>query len=192
MRYIQDTIWEQVFAGWRDREATNPGWIEVATKIKGWPDWESWRRFSASLFKAETLDWQIFTFDNPMEEIPTMLVGPYTGWQSRHPAANNFTFSEMLDLPEQYNFWGNNSTIIRLISDFPAPTEFIGLVREDNQKIVCIEGHHRATAVAVAKKQGAPINFKINPTIALATLPLAELNSLDIMRKRGSTKDMPK
>lgn len=71
-----------------------------------------------------------------------------------------------------------------MIKNLPFVTEFIGLVREDNRKIVCIDGHHRATAIAIAKKQGKQINFEKNITIALVHLKKDEIFLLDELLKK--------
>src|SRR3989344_9174680 len=171
MKFKKDTSWEDVFSGWRDREANNPGWIECATKIKGWPNWESWRRFTASQIEAENRDWQIFEFSNPMEEIPQMLIGPYSSWQSRVTNKNMTTFEDLLNIPEQYKHFNKHAGVLSILNGLPFTTEFIGLVREDLDKVVCLEGCHRATAFTLAKKQGKQINFSNTPiTIALTHL----------------------
>jgi hypothetical protein len=189
MKLVTGTTWERVFDGWRKREGNDPAWIECAIKLKGWPDWESWRRFFASQINAAERKWRIFSFDDGMEEIPKMLVGPYAGWQSRHPDKNNFTFLDLLEIPEQYEFWRKHPKIRSIISNFPPMTEFIGMMREDVNKIVCLEGHHRATAVAVARKEGLNIDFSIKPRIALTVLTTEELSILDKVLKRGSFKN---
>ncbi len=51
MRFIKQTTWQEVFKGWSEQEANNPGWIRCATEIKGWPDWESWRNHTAEQSK---------------------------------------------------------------------------------------------------------------------------------------------
>lgn len=191
MKYIKDTTWEEVFEGWRTREARNPGWVHCATEIKGWPDWESWRRFTASQIKAEVRDWQLFEFTDPTEEIPNMLIGPYSGWQSKLPKNNTASFKDLLDIPEQYKNFRNHKGIEAIINGLPFSTAFIGLVRDDRDTIVCIEGHHRATAITLAKKQEKQIDFsKIKVTIALAHLPKNESSLLDEVLKRGSSKNL--
>jgi hypothetical protein len=188
LKFIKDTTWAEIFEGWRSREANNPGWIRLATEIKGWPDWESWRRFSASQIGAENRLWKLYEFTNPMNDIPEMLVGPYGGWQSKLPEKNKYSFKELLDIPENYEFFKNHSAVRSLLKNFPCPTEFIGLVREDNEKIVCLEGHHRATAVALAKKDGIKIVCE-NIRIALARLPKDECSILDEVLRRGTSKN---
>ena len=187
LKFIKDITWEEIFEGWRGREASNPGWIRTATEIKGWPDWESWRKFTSSLLSAEKRSWKIYKFTDPMNDIPAMLVGPYGGWQEKLPEKNKNSFEELLAISENYEFFRNHTTVAALTKDFPCPTEFIGLIREDNGKVVCFEGHHRATAVALAKKEGRKINCE-NIRIAIAQLPKEECPLLDGVLRRGTSK----
>lgn len=189
MKFIKDTTWEEVFEGWRRREAANPAWIECATKAKGWPDWESWRRFTASLIGAENRRWRIIEFTDPMNEAPAMLIGPFSGWQSRVANKNRTTFEELLDIEEQREFFSRHGGVRRILEGLPFATEFIGLMRKDTEKIVCIEGHHRAVAVTLAKKQGKPVDFSGIPvSIALAELAADECPLLDEVLERGSSR----
>lgn len=191
MDLLNKTTWEEVFDGWRKREIGNPGWIETATKIKGWPDWESWRRFTASQLKADKLDWERYKFTNPLAEVPRMLVGPYTGWQSMLPDKNVSSFDDLLQIPERYNQFKEHDVVVSMMDNMPFDTEFIGLIREDNKKIVCLEGHHRAVAIALSKKLNKNIDFsRANITISLAHLPEKDIHLLDDTLKRGSTKNL--
>jgi len=190
MKYIKNTNWQEVFAGWRDREANNPGWIECATKIKGWPDWESWRSFTAQQIDAPNRDWKIYQFSDPMQEIPEMLIGPFSGWQSRVTNKNKTTFKELLEIPVQYEEWAKHSGVLAMMNGMPFATELIGIVRKDLNKIVCLEGHHRATAIALAQKQEKKIDFSQTPiTIALTELAAGDSHLLDEVLKRGTSKN---
>ncbi|MBF8281072.1 MAG: hypothetical protein HW383_845 [Candidatus Magasanikbacteria bacterium] len=186
MKFLKETNWNEVFSGWREREADDPGWKKVATQVKGWRDWESWRKNTASQLGAEKRKWQIFELTDPLNEIPAMLVGPYAGWQSRLPKKNEMTFEDLANIPEQRKFFKNHSRVASMMKNFPSPTEMIGLVRQDNEKIICVEGHHRATAVAIAKKENQMINFHVPVRIALAKISASELSLLDKMLERGS------
>lgn len=115
MKFNCETTWEDVFEGWREREAGNPGWIECATKINGWPDWESWRRFTASQIRADERKWQIYEFTNPINEISDMFVGPYGGWQSRVKIKNKTTFDELLRIQEQFYFFRSHTGVLSII-----------------------------------------------------------------------------
>jgi hypothetical protein len=190
MKLKNVTTWQNVFEGWRTREASDPGWIECATKVKGWPDWKSWRSFTARQIGAENREWRIFEFSDPMEEIPQMLVGPYSGWQSRVRNKNNTTFTELLDIPGQFEYFSSHGRILSIIKNLPFATEFIGIIREDLDKVVCLEGHHRATAIALVKKLGEHVDFTECPvTIALTYLRAENCRLLDEVLQRGTTKN---
>jgi hypothetical protein len=189
MKFLRDTNWEEVFGIWRDHEANDPGWVETAVKIKGWPDWESWRRHSAGQIGAEKLDWKLYQFENPQKEISEMLIGPYTGWQSRVQKKNQTTFSELFDIPEQYEYFSGHGKVTSIRNAMPYPTTMIGLIRDDIGRVVCMEGHHRAAAIALAKKRGEIIDFsRVEMTVALAHLPKEECSLLDEVLKRGSSR----
>lgn len=188
MKLLSATTWEDIFQGWKEREAADPGWIKTATEVKGWPDWETWRCFTAEQIGAEQLTWEIQEFSDPMIEIPAMLIGPYSGWQSRVINKNQTTFKELTTIPEQFEYWKNVRKINSMINDFPQ-ADMIGLIRGDNGKLVCIEGHHRATAVAIAAKLGQHIDFKKPVRIAVAHIPAERCENLFAkVLQRGTTK----
>ncbi len=187
MRFIENTTWEKVFDGWRGREANDPGWINCATKIKGWPNWESWRRFTADQFDAENLDWQIFEIDNPIVEMPAMLVGPFIGWQSRLPLKNKSTFEDLVNIKEQRELLSKNEKIISMTKKFSEPTELIGFLKGDSDKIVCFDGYHRCATAALAKFNKIKLEFKINPKIAIAVIE--DINVFDRVLERGSSRN---
>jgi len=186
--FIKNTTWQKIFDGWRKREANDPGWINTATKIKGWPDWKSWRRYTAAQFGAAKREWKIYKIANANKVVPAMLVGPYTGWQDRLPVKNISSFTEMLEISANYETFSKNDKVQSMIKNWPNGTQFIGVVRADNKKVVCIEGHHRATAVALAVKNEQPIKLSDDITIALCELSPGEEKLLGEALKRGSQK----
>lgn len=186
--FVKNTIWQEVFEGWKNREGNESGWIECATKIKGWPDWESWRQYSAAQFGAEKREWKIYRIADANKVVPEMLVGPYTGWQSRLSVKNALSFADMLEIPENYESFSKNDKVLDLMKNWPVSTQFVGVIRTDNKKIVCIEGHHRATAVVLAMKNSQPLKLGEDITIALCELAMAEEKLLDEMLAKGSQK----
>ncbi|MFH1259290.1 MAG: hypothetical protein ABII74_05685 [Elusimicrobiota bacterium] len=184
--FIKNTTWLEVFEGWRSREANDPGWINCAVNIKGWPDWASWRNYTAAQFGAEKREWKIYRIANPSKVVSEMLVGPYASWQNRLPEKNVLSFATMLEIPENYESLSKNDKILSMIKNFPIGTRFIGLVRSDNKKIVCVEGHHRATAVALAVKNRQPLRLGEDMAIALCELASSEDKLLDEILAKGS------
>ncbi|MCK5413371.1 MAG: hypothetical protein KAI57_03260 [Candidatus Pacebacteria bacterium] len=188
MKFVQKTTWKEVFQGWKDSEVDNPEWIYCATKIKGWPDWESWRNYTATQGDLQNRNWSIFEFENPIDEVSKMLIGPFSGWQSQVQKKNLSSFSDLINIPKEYKHFKSSKKIISILKNQSFNSNLIGIVREDINQIVCIEGHHRATALAIAKKEGIEINFDKPVRIALARLPKEETFLIDRALKKGSCK----
>ena len=190
MNFIQSISWQDIFAHWREREASNPGWIKCATEIKGWSSWDEWRDFTAEQISAESREWNLYQFTNPMDEIPQMLMGPYSGWQKYSDKKNALSFADLLEIPEAYDAFSKHSGVLRIMDGLPFSTEMIGLWCKEKDRIICIEGHHRATAIALAKKQGREIDFSgAEMRIALAEIRAEELPLLDTILERGTSKE---
>lgn len=189
MNFISNLTWSAVFEGWREREAHNPGWIHCATVIKGWPDWESWRKHTADQIGAANRQWKIYEFTDPINEIPEMLMGPYSGWQSRMKEKNTSSFDDLLSILEQYEEFSTSEGIRSIVDGLPFPTELIGIIRDDSGKIVCFDGHHRAIAITLARKLDKIVDFTKTPVkIALAHVSVSECFLFDEMLKQGSSK----
>lgn len=187
MKKLVPITWPEIFADWRDREANNPGWIRTATEVKGWPDWESWRQFTVSQLQLDQRTWTLYELTDPMTEIPAMLVGPYSGWQKRFPEPNVGTFADLAGIPEQHAFFAGHTAIQRLQQQFPSETELIGLRRPDG-RIVLIEGHHRAMAIALAAHDEKKVAVG-KVVIALADLTDDDEGLLDRALARGTSKE---
>ncbi len=189
MQLIKPTTWEHVFRDWEKREGHNPDWIKCATEVKGWPDWKSWRGFTAQQIDAPARKWQIFRFTDPLAEIPEMLLGPFSSWQEGQARPNVASFAELLAQPDAYRKFSQNQKVLQTMSALPFTTQFIGLRRADRNKIACIEGHHRAVAITLAKLQNRKIGFgEVEITIALASVPKEETGLFDKILARGTTK----
>ncbi len=145
--------------------------------------------FTATQLGLPDRTWTEYELTDPAADIPAMLIGPYSGWQSRFPTPNAHTFADMIAIPAQATEWSNQADIVELGNNFPSPTTMIGL-RQPDGRIVLIEGHHRATAVALAAAQHRPTIFG-TVTLHLADLRSDETTLLDRVLARGSTKEPP-
>lgn len=192
MKFVKDTTWDEVFANWEMGEGQNTAWTKVANR-KGWPSWASWREFSMDQLGAKNRDWKIYEFTDPLNEIPDLLLGPFPSWQSRVPEKNAFSFKDLLAIPEQFEAFREFPRIQKFVDQLPFDSQFIGLIREDNDKIVLLEGHHRAASIALVQKLGKAVDFSQSRlTIAIARLPKNETPLLYAMLARGSTKEPAK
>ena len=180
--------WPDIFLNWQKREGSRPEWQKVARE-KGWNTWTEWRSNWVKLFRAEDRKWNQFTISNPLKAVPKFRVGPSGSWQKHFPGnkSNKYTFA---DLVKKESFV-QNEKVYSILNNFPKTTEFIGLLLPDNS-IVIIDGHHRAAALALAAKQKKNIVFDQPLVIFLAKLGREEIKLLDVMLKRGSTKEPPK
>ncbi len=183
---LQPLTWDEVFEDWRAREGTNPSWVRVAREVKGWPDWESWRRFTANQLRLPERSWALVRSTEPLHDIPKLLVGPYSGWQAyfSDEQKNTKTFEDLVARTEHADHL--EQITASLVKNFPAETRGIGL-RTSSGTIVLIEGHHRATAIAWAAKHHLPIDVR-TVNLALADLPDEELGLLDTTLERGSSR----
>ncbi len=172
MKFLSNTTWADVFAAWQQEEGIDPAW-QAHAKSKGFATWADWRGDAAAKIGAADLIWQIFAFDNPLTEIPALLLGPFKGWQARVDGLTNTTFTDFINIPANFVYQQTNPKILSLMNNFPSPTQFIAVRREDTGALICLEGHHRATAVALAAKLGRAIDFG-GVTIAIAQLPASK------------------
>ncbi len=182
-KFIGPKSWSRVFAAWQKREGTQSDWQEVARK-KGFKSWRTWRWVWLENIGASHRRWYRYRIDDPSKIVSQFLVGPTQSWQKYFPKHERLThtFADLVNTS-----WHARDKELKIKPIFGA-TEFIGVVRPDN-KIVLIEGHHRAAAVALAQKLSKKITFKVKPTIALTHFKKSDLKLLRRMLARGSTKE---
>ena len=176
---------EDIFDIWRSHEGSNPDWIYCATKINGWPDWDSWRRYMLSLLKPEKQTWNIYEINDANTFIPDMQIGPFEKWQEMLPEENKYTFLEALEFENFNNFAKSSEKIQDIIKNFPKKTQLMAVYDELTKKIICIEGTHRSAAVAYAKKIEKPISFNSKPKIAIMVLKEMDRGVVKEMIARG-------
>lgn len=151
--------WGEVFHNWEKREAKDPVWTKHA-KEKGFSDWQSWRGSIISKAKMDSLNWRLFNFDNPTEEIPAIIIGPFPSWQAMIPESqkNQISFEEFLKIPKRYESYMKHLKVISIMDyfrHFDGKTIcLMGFIREEDGKIVCVEGHHTTSAYTLAKMNG--------------------------------------
>lgn len=187
MKLLHISSWQEVFAGWSERESRNPAWIACAREIKGWETWEEWRMFTASQLGLPDLTWSLYEFEDPIREIPRMFLGPYTGWQGRVVHKNHTTFDALLADPLQLQEWKTHGLVREIYQSMPFATEFIGLKRQGTNEIVCIDGHHRAMAVTLMNYGFEKKNFSGVP-IRIALAEIEDPAIFDRVLARGSEK----
>ncbi len=112
-------------------------------------------------------------------------MGATQSWQKHFPSSERLkhTFSELIERVS----YESNEKVQGLLKKFPEPAEFIGVLIPDGS-IVLIEGHHRATALAIAAREKRKIPFGKLPTIALTRFETGEESLLKAALEKGSKK----
>lgn len=166
-RLIRALQWSDVFGMWKELERDS-SFIQAMWKDRGYDSWDEWRLEYARPLKLETLRWDLFEIAEPMESVPRFYGGPFKSWVKFvygnyvHPTMNDICKSEYIT---------KNDKIHDLIAHFPEKTALIAV--NVNGRITIIEGMHRCSAIALAKRNGDMIKSKI--VIALAQHPDHEL-----------------
>lgn len=184
LQYLGETDWSEIFKVWQANEGIMPSWQELATKQKGYKSWEEWRTAWVKNFDAQSRQWFRYEIIDPIKIVPNFYVGPTKAWQGNfmEKKIGKNTFSDLVGrVVFHYKKVGG------ILKNFPEKSEFIGVCLPGN-KVVLIEGHHRASAIAVSAKNGTEISFKQLPTISLTFFQAGEENLLDDLLLRGSAK----
>lgn len=169
LKLLNSISWEEAFQKWYKREGTRKEWQEVA-KEKGFPDWKSWRESYYKTFNPTKLKWNLYEIS--LETIPKIFVGPYSSWAKYYKDRDKSTFKNICGKLQ------GNSKVEDILKNPPKKTEFIGAT--DGERIILIEGHHRASAIALAEKRNKIINTKCN--IVLAKIRKNEFDNLLIKK----------
>jgi len=179
--------WEEIFKRWQESEGVMVEWQKIAQQ-KGWQTWEEWRGSWVKNFEAQNREWFRYVILDPVQTVPHFQIVPSPAWQINFSKdeRNKHTFAELFEkVTFQYD------KVRGILNNFPEPTEFIGICLP-NKKIVLVEGHHRASALTLAKKEGRKINFNKLPTIALTFFKEGEEKIIDSLLARGTTKEPSK
>lgn len=184
LHFITETTWPSIFQSWREREGVREDWQQSA-KNKGWQSWDEWRDAWVRNFGAQERKWLRYEILDPLTTVPSFRVGPSQSWQKHFPKTESLTHT-FAELVERVSY-EQNDKVKSMLENFPDSTEFIGIYLP-NKTIMIIEGHHRATALALANKQGETILFNKLPTIALTVFEEGEEGLLESMLERGSNK----
>ena len=174
MKFIHNCSWQEVFASWQQAEESSSAWQRFAAD-KGWKDWSSWRGASADLLCLPEKSWHQYSIENPLQEIPQFLLGPFFGWQKRTPRENTYSFQDLAAIPSEKKHFSLHKGVVSIIEGLPFPISFIGLLDEKTGSIICVEGHHRAMAITLVALSGQRLDFSQTPILLyLATLPKHE------------------
>lgn len=183
LRFIRHSSWDEVFETWRKQEGNLEHWKIFAKEKKGFDSWEEWRRYCASLFKAEEREWDLYEVQDPQTTIANFLIGPFQSWQihfDKDKLTHSFAY-----LAEHHTDWMRDRVADRKFEVFPEDIQLI-CVEIEGKGIYVFEGHHRCAAIAYGNHIGKPVTFTRPPTIAYTKLPAEDFHMFEHMLVVGS------
>ncbi|MBP7843105.1 hypothetical protein KA017_03820 [Candidatus Woesebacteria bacterium] len=178
---------DQVFAIWLINEVGNPGEVNLLplANDKGFDSVSEWRLNTALRLGLDKKEWSLIEIEQPTENLPKIIVGPYQGWSKFFENKLTTSFLDALELPEFFQWCKEHDRIPNIAENFPTPTTLI-LLQKSNGEYICIEGGHRVCAVAYANKIGMNLDIKISA--AVADISDDEIEKLIQFLKDGTNK----
>ncbi len=146
LKYIHDIEWRDIFAVWRAYEAYQKMW-EEHWRERGFASWDEWRKNYIAPLKPKKLKWQVFRIEKTFLDAPKIYGVPSRGW-----VKNIYNGKKTIPLAEVVELVGGekNEKIKAVKDNFPYQTMLTGVINQD--RIVLVEGMHRATALAMMKE----------------------------------------
>ena len=146
LQYVHDISWSDVFAVWRSYEAYQKGW-EAHWVERGFDSWDAWRGGYVAPLLPEKRIWKVYRIADPLCDVSLMYGVPSRGWQAKcYNGAPTKMIGDILSHP----IVADNPKIRAVQENFPFQTMFTGIVHEE--KIILVEGMHRACALARMKE----------------------------------------
>jgi len=164
---IQPITWQKVYRTWKKNE--DHDFWRAHYQPRGFSSWPEWRKNYIQPLGLEKLKWQTGELKN-IKDILNFYGGPFKAWKKYfYKNKNSLTFKQLALLSKIKN----NKRFKKLINNFPGQTTLIAIQRKN--KIIIIDGMHRATALALMINKKQKIKTKINIAFAeyhKKTLPL--------------------
>ena len=150
--------YDDVMSDWVEREEST--WDEFA-KNRGYDSVREWRESYLENFGLMGLDnWFEAQVNDLVEFIKNLYIGPYNGWRDYYGNdRNNATFLGNLDNSREIEEKGSireNQRVKEFVSNFEDETCLIAVY--DGVKFCLIDGHHRASALAVMIDEGKDVS----------------------------------
>ncbi len=158
LEYIHDIDWHDIFAVWRSHEAYQRDWQRHWTEC-GFDSWDTWRTSYIAPLVPNSRKWKIYRIMDTAHDVQLMYGVPSRGWQAKcYDGTSTKRIADILSHPVVTR----NPKVQFIKESFPFQTMLMGVLHEN--KIVLIEGMHRACALAQMENQ-----FGGDVVIALTT-----------------------
>lgn len=174
LEFIKPIGWPEIFETWRKGEAHQESW-KKHWEERGFSSWEEWREAYAQPLTSEGLDWHLYKINKPLEEFPNIYGVPSDAWiKKAYNGEKTKILKDIINLP----IVTENDKVTAIKKYFPKNTMFTGIIVDE--KIVLIEGQHRALALTSWDKS-VPLNSEI-------MIALTEWKEKEIPRIGGNYK----
>lgn len=166
LSFVRDTSWDEIIHTWKQDEVDQVFWQKIYSK---YPSWEAWREDCLKEFSLPKDNWKIYNIQDPMSFASAAYCGPFHTW-FKHYAAGNFpskeqrensTFAYMVPRSSLQK----NPKIENIMHHFPTSSQVLGI--SDGQRFMLYEGHHRMSALVLAKQRDVKIVTELNIALRL-------------------------
>ena len=158
-KLVRQIEWPEIFDAWRKGEARQESW-KRHWEERGFDSWDEWRKAYAEPFQPETPKWFLYEITDPIKEFPEIYAVPSKSWiEKAYGGERTKKFKDIAEHP----IIKDNDKIIAIKNNFPAETMLTGLLC--GEKIVLVEGMHRAAALATWDLK-IPFSGKVHMAIA--------------------------
>lgn len=153
--YEGDVEWRDIFSIWKSYEAYQKDWQKHWLE-RGFESWDDWRNNYIAPLEPEKHHWKIYRIKNANQDVPLIYAVPSRGWQEKcYAGQKTKMIKDILTHPTV----AENEKVKSMIENFPYQTMLTGIINKE--RVVLIEGMHRALALAQMK------NIKGDVLIAL-------------------------
>ena len=160
LKFVKSISWMDIFDVWREGEARQESW-KKHWEERGYNSWEEWRKNYAAPLQPEKLQWFLYNIKNPVKDLPFFYGVPSRSWiEKAYQGEITEQLKDLIDLP----IARDNPKVADIKKNFPEKTMLTGLVYDE--KIILVEGMHRALALASWDSK-TPLENEV--TIALAS-----------------------
>jgi hypothetical protein len=147
LEFEMEIEWRDIFAVWRSGEAYQKSWKEHWLE-RGFDSWDAWRENYVAPLEPGLHSWNIYRISNPSQDIKLMYGVPSRGWQEKcYEGEMIKMIGDILDHPAVKE----NNKVKIIMKNFPYQTMLTGVINKD--RIVLVEGMHRACALAQMKNE---------------------------------------
>ena len=166
LSFIKNTSWDEIIHTWKQDEVDQVFWQKIYSK---YPSWEAWREDCLKEFSLPKDEWKVYSIQDPMLFASTAYCGPFHTW-FKHYSNGNFPTKEQREsstfgriVPR--STLHENPKIESIMNNFPTHSQVLGV--SDGRRFMLYEGHHRMSALVLAKERGVKIVTKLNIALRL-------------------------